>query len=60
MIEVQACVPPFRNLSRIENRMQTVQQSVRKPSPDNRPKTVRENRSASRPYTYRGGMFIKS
>jgi len=49
--------------------MQTVQPSVSKPSLDNRPKTVRENRqdsepsenrSASRPYTYRGGMFIKS
>ena len=49
--------------------MKTVQPSVSKPSLNNRSKTVRENRqdskpsenrSASRPYTYRGGMFIKS
>lgn len=51
-----------------ENRKQTVQASVRKPSIGNRQATVQEqtvpsqpseNRSASRSYGYRGGLYVK-
>ena len=47
-----------------ENRQQTVQDSDRKPSVENRseqtvPSQPSENRSSSRSYSYRGGLYIK-
>lgn len=76
MIEVQASVcPPSKNISLQKTVGQpTVQKTVpSKPSVENRREkrtanrregtvqgTVGANRPASRPYTYRGGMFVKS
>ena len=76
MIEVQAQVcPPSKNfLSQKTVGQSTVQKTVpSKPSVENRREgtvqstvettvqgTVGANRPSSRPYTYRGGMFVKS
>ena len=76
LIEVQAFVSPFQKifLSQKTVGQPTVQKTVpSKPSVENRREgtvqstvettvqgTVGANRPSSRPYTYRGGMFVKS